>query len=680
MEYLKELETLLKLKACDLRERLYIQSETAVDGGIHIGGSQSAIVPLTALYFGGQFRYNVTNPTSEEQDIFILSKGHAVAALASVYADVGYLSENDLHNSRGWNAKVKGHPGPSIPGVPTATGPLGHGIGIACGFALRQKELGEFNTYTLVGDGELQEGSCWESIMFAATRKLSNLCVIVDKNNGQSDDVKSLFMPFNNLEERFKAFGFNVYNTDADNIAEFLMCLEAFCKYPKNSKPTAIICEGYKGFGGFSSNSCKHKAAISLEEIAMERKLLEHKRSVIINSLNNMSLNAVEALSGNLGFDVHCENGVVTKISKVNTSANIKRALPRKKSLSYDEGRLPLIEKGQSIAPTDLATMFTSVFAEDQNFYTIDADLSNVSGLYTGTALTNYFHAINTGIAECNMMNMAEGLAVTGANVWVSTFGPFFNLQAFRRICISYQERMEEIESPDGWLSEGHNLDITFLSTASNIDTGVNGATHMSNDDINIFGQLAHLKVIDACCPQQFLAVAKWIAEGNRGLVYLRMLRYASPALYDHNYRFEYGKGNFQYGDENSDVVIISSGHGVLEAISAAEFLRSDGISIAVVDMPSYDSGLLKCLAESGKVIIFAEQNNGWLFNNFCQDSAQNHFKYDNRKLHQICVHDKKTGPQYIQSGTYEQLIEALGLAPKSLRERVKHIVEGGVC
>jgi len=678
MEYLKELGTLLEVKICDLRELLYIQSETAVDRGIHLGGSQSAIVPLAALYYGGQFRYNLKHPTTDEQDIFILSKGHAVAALASVYSDVGYLSEDDLHNSRGWNAKVKGHPGLSIPGVQTATGPLGHGIGIACGFAFRQREMGEFNTYTLVGDGELQEGSCWESLMFAATNKLNNLCVIVDKNNGQSDDVRSLFLPLNNLDERFEAFGFNVYNTDAGNISEFLSCLEAFNEYPKNSKPTVIICEGYKGFGGYSSNSYKHKATIPAEEIEMERKLLSRRRETLIKSLNGMNLSAIEAYSENLGFDVCYENGAVSKISKAPKTTSVKRAKPRDKVLEYNAKKLPRTPKGESLAPTDLATTFASVFAEDKNFYTIDADLSNVSGLYTGTALTNRFHAINTGISECNMMNMAEGLAIMGANVWVSTFGPFFNLQAFRRICVSYQERIEEIESRDGWLSEGHNLDITFLSTASNIDTGVNGATHMSNDDINIFGQLAHVKVIDACCPQQFLAVAKWVAEGNRGLVYLRMLRYGSPALYDYDYHFEFGRGNYLYGNDNSDVVIVSSGHGVLEALSAAELLKSDGVYVAVIDMPSYDSELLKALAEKGKVIIFAEQNNGWLFDNFCRDSMQNHFVFDNKKIHQICVLDEKNSPQFIQSGTYEQLTEVLGLSPERIRAQVRGFVSDG--
>jgi len=665
---MKEFSTLVEIKAAHLRKALYVQSDTAIDRGIHIGGAQSAILPMAALYYGGSYRYNVEQPADENQDAFILSKGHAVAALASVYADVGYIPRAALRGSRSLGAMIKGHPGPIIPGVPVATGPLGHGIGIACGFAFHQKERGDFCTYTLVGDGELQEGSCWESLLFAAQHKLNNLCVIVDKNNGQSDDTKQLFVGYGDLGEKFRAFGFHTLYADQTNVAELLSQIESFASWPRCTQPTVIICEGYKGFGGFSIDAGLHKSTVTAEEAVRETEFLERRCASLINSLNNMNLEAVKEYAGGLGLKAEFNQGKLSALTPAPKDTAPKKAVPRQKAVNYDKKMLPNISLGQSFAPTDLGIAIAQSFANSDNFYTVDADLSNVSGLYSGTIKTNRSHAINAGIAECHMMNMAEGLAAMGANCWVSTFGPFFNLQSFRRIAVSYQERAEAIE--DGWLNEGHNLDITFLATGSNLDLAVNGATHIGNDDINIFGQLANVKVIDTSCPQQFLAVAKWIAEGNKGLVYMRVMRNATPALYGYDYQFRFGKGYFVKGDDKSAAVIVSSGHGVLEAVATAELLEKDGISIAVVDMPSYDAVLLEKLSKAGSKLLFAEHNNGWLFDSFARDCLLKGL--DTKNVRQLSTKNSESKLQYLHSGTYGQLLESLNLNPESMAQKMK--------
>ena len=194
MKHLEARAALLRVKECDLRMDCLLQCDTSIDRGLHVGGAFSSLTAMTALYYSGLAAFNVTCPTDTEQDLFVLSKGHAVAALAAVYADLGYISRSDLYHSRGYGAAVKGHPGPVLPGVPVATGPLGHGISICCGYAMRRMELGRGNVYCMVGDGELQEGSCWEGAALAADRGLRNLCVLVDQNNGQSDDTKKLVL------------------------------------------------------------------------------------------------------------------------------------------------------------------------------------------------------------------------------------------------------------------------------------------------------------------------------------------------------------------------------------------------------------------------------------------------------------------------------------------------------
>ena len=130
MKHLEARAALLRVKECDLRMDCLLECDTSIDRGLLVGGGFS---------------------------------------------------------SRGYGAAVKGHPGPVLPGVPVATGPLGHGISICCGYAMRRMELGRGNVYCMVGDGELQEGSCWEGAALAADRGLRNLCVLVDQNTGQSD-------------------------------------------------------------------------------------------------------------------------------------------------------------------------------------------------------------------------------------------------------------------------------------------------------------------------------------------------------------------------------------------------------------------------------------------------------------------------------------------------------------
>ena len=126
--------------------------------------------------------------------------------------------------------------------------------------------------------------------------------------------------------------------------------------------------------------------------------------------------------------------------------------------------------------------------------------------------------ALNVGVAEANMMLIGEAFAALGYNAWVSTFCPFFDWKVMRRIAVGHQERLEAIEARDGWLSEGHGLDLTFLATAANFETRTNGATHMGNDDITIFDAIGHLKIIDVSCPRQLLAIMRWIMDGQSRL------------------------------------------------------------------------------------------------------------------------------------------------------------------
>src|SRR6202000_1939697 len=147
-------------------------------------------------------------------------------------------------------------------------------------------------------------------------------------------------------------------------------------------------------------------------------------------------------------------------------------------------------------------------------------------------------------------------------------------------VAFGHQERMESIASKDGWLSEGHGLDITFLATAANFETRTNGATHMGNDDATTFDAVAHVKIIDVSCPQQMLSIMKWTMEGNRGLTYVRVMRTGSAVLYGSDYEFEYGRGHVLRHGASDRAILISSGRGVHEALVAAEISGKEGIEV----------------------------------------------------------------------------------------------------
>jgi len=307
------------------------------------------------------------------------------------------------------------------------------------------------------------------------------------------------------------------------------------------------------------------------------------------------------------------------------------------------------------------------VFARDSRVYSIDADLGSTSGLEAGVAAVDQGRGLNVGVAEANMMSMGEAFAAMGANAWVSTFCPFFDWKVLRRIAVGYQERLEAIAAPDGWLSEGHGLDLTFLATAANFDTRTNGATHMGNDDITIFDGIAHLKIVDVSCPQQLLGVMKWIMAGNRGLLYVRIMRAASGVLYDPDFEFVYGKGYVLRQGPADSAVIVSSGRGAHEAMVAAEECQKRGVGVGVVDMPSIDEALLLELYDSGKLLCFAEQNNGYIWRNFQSALFRRGAAIDPKRAFAVNTLDSEGKPHFIHSGTYAQLLNAFGLAPSQL-------------
>ncbi|MEE3494067.1 MAG: transketolase [Butyrivibrio sp.] len=217
-------------------------------GAGHPGGSLSSTDIFTYLYFE-EMNVDPKNVADPDRDRFVLSKGHCAPGLYSVMAEKGYFPKEELTTLRKLGSRLQGHPSMQyLPGLDMSSGSLGQGISAACGMALSAKlDKKDFRVYTLLGDGELQEGQVWEAAMFAGFRKLDNLVVIVDNNGLQIDGpVDKVCSPYP-IDKKFEAFNFHVINIDGHNFDE----IKAAFEEAKNTKgmPTAIIAHTVKGKG-----------------------------------------------------------------------------------------------------------------------------------------------------------------------------------------------------------------------------------------------------------------------------------------------------------------------------------------------------------------------------------------------------------------------------------------------
>lgn len=235
----------LEITACKVRLGILEGVFNAKSG--HPGGSLSIADLLTYLYFAKMNVYP-DKPEEPERDRLVLSKGHTAPALYATLAEKGFFPKEELKSLRHIGAMLQGHPCISIPGVDMSSGSLGQGISVACGMALSGKLTSDtYKVYTILGDGEIEEGQVWEAAMFAAHYKLDNLVAVVDNNGLQIDGKISEVMSPYPIDEKFKAFGWHVISIDAH---DFDAIEKAFSEAEKISgQPTVIIQRSIKGKG-----------------------------------------------------------------------------------------------------------------------------------------------------------------------------------------------------------------------------------------------------------------------------------------------------------------------------------------------------------------------------------------------------------------------------------------------
>ena len=241
----------------------------------HPGGALSIADILAYLYFE-EMNVDPKDPKKADRDRLVLSKGHACPALYAALAEKGFFPKEELMSLRKYGSMLQGHPDMKhIPGVDMSTGSLGQGISAACGMALSGKISGEsYRVYAILGDGEIEEGQVWEAAMFARHYKLDNLCAFIDFNDLQVDGTVEEVIDPTPIDEKFKAFGWNVVVIDGHDLDEIEKAVE--CAKATSGQPTAIVAKTVKGKGvSYMENSVGwHGKAPSDDELAIAMKEL----------------------------------------------------------------------------------------------------------------------------------------------------------------------------------------------------------------------------------------------------------------------------------------------------------------------------------------------------------------------------------------------------------------------
>lgn len=265
----------LKEQAKEIRKEILTMIHTAQSG--HPGGSLSATDMMTALYFD-ELKLDPQNPTWEDRDRFVLSKGHVCPVLYTCLALRGYFPKDALATLRKEGSILQGHPDMKrCPGVDISTGSLGQGLSVAVGMALAGKRDGKsYRVFCMIGDGESDEGQIWEAVETAAKYKLDNLIILLDRNRLQNDGTCAEVMPNGNLAEKFTAFGCKTWEIDGHNMEEILDALDVV-RQDRSGKPKCIVANTVKGKGvSFMENVVQwHGMAPNDEQYAQAMKDVE---------------------------------------------------------------------------------------------------------------------------------------------------------------------------------------------------------------------------------------------------------------------------------------------------------------------------------------------------------------------------------------------------------------------
>ena len=524
------------LESVAARLRIASILATSEAGSGHPSSCCSSADLVSALFFG-EMRFHPNEPQHDDNDRFVLSKGHAAPLLYAAWAETGFLAPDDLLKLRELESDLEGHPTPRLPFVDVATGSLGQGICAGVGLALNARRLrSESRTYVLIGDGESAEGSVWEAAQAGEYFSLDNLCGITDVNGlGQSRSTQ-WGHDTGALKRRWQAFGWHTITVDGHNMGAILDALEE-ARGTRN-QPTMILARTLKGKGV---------------------PLMEGK-----NGWHGKAIKKGQALDEAIKFlSTQIVDGAPTPSipppPKCVVAPQINRAdLP---APSYARGTNVATREAYGTALAELGSIDPRVVA-------LDADVGN-------STFSEKFEQAHPGrfyetfIAEQVMVGAAIGLASRGAIPFPSTFACFLSRA-------SDFIRMAGIGQA--------NANIKFAGSHAGVSIGEDGPSQMALEDLAMMRGVPHCVVLYPCdgvSAERLVAVA---AE-HRGMVYIRTSRPKTPVIYGPADSFQIGGSKILRQHPTDDVAtVVAAGVTVFEALKAHDLLAQERIHIRVID------------------------------------------------------------------------------------------------
>lgn len=537
--------------------RYYIITATTKAGSGHLTSSLSAVELMTTLLFGGFFKYRIGEPKYHNNDRLIFSKGHASPLLYSLWVAAGMISDEELLTLRKFNSRLEGHPTPKFPYAEAATGSLGQGLPIGLGMALNAKYIDKlpYNTFVLLGDSEMTEGSQWEAIQIAAHYKLNNLTGIIDVNRLGQRGETIYGHDTSAYEQRISSFGWGVITVDGYDIKEIADAYEKALII--KDRPVMIIAKTLKGKG------------ISF---------LEDKNGWHGKTLSEEQKNLALAELGEIN------KKVLGKIKEPELTEPINEKIEVKE--------IPLGNKEISTRKA-YGISLVNIFSKFPNIVVLDAEVSNstFAEIFGDKIPSRFFEMF---IAEQNMVGTAIGLSLRGKIPFVSTFAAFLT-RAFDQI------RM----------SQYSNTNIKFVGSHAGVSIGEDGVSQMGLEDIAMFRTLLNCIVL---YPSDGVSTSKLVkkAAEHYGNVYLRTTRMDLPVIYPGSEEFAIGGSKVLRSCTNDVAAVICAGVTLHEALKAYEELKREKIFIRVIDLYSIkplDKETINQAARETKIILTVEDH-----------------------------------------------------------------------
>ncbi len=602
------------LKGIANQLRIHSITATTAAGSGHPTSCCSAADVVAALFFG-HMKYDAKNPHFYNNDRFILSKGHAAPLLYAAWAENGFVPIPELLKLRQFSSDLEGHPTPRLAFADVATGSLGQGLGVGVGMALaaKQDKL-DYNTYVLLGDGEIAEGSVWEAANLAGFYKLSNLIAIVDANRLGQSQATMFGHDINIYVKRFESFGWRVETLDDGHDLEEIM--EVLSGVGLDERPLAIIAKTYKGAG------------ISF---------LQDK-----DNWHGKPLNKEEAAAAIAELSPSAKSGLGVAIPAPTALPAPNLAAPASyPAISY--------KLGDSIATREAYGVALARIGEvDPRINAMDGDTKN------STFADKFFkkfpeRSVECFIAEQNLVAVAIGYATRGHVPFASTFATFFTRAADQiRVAGISQSNLKLVGSHVG------------------ISIGEDGPSQMALEDLAMMRAVVGSTVL---YPAEAVATEKLLEQMAtvKGVCFLRTSRPKTPVIYGNDEQFPIGGAKVLR--EGTKVTIVGAGVTLFEALKAADTLKADGINVTVIDAYSIKPlGKKEILAEAKKTnntVITVEDHysEGGL-----GDAVAGELSSEGIKVHKLAV------VGIPRSGHAAELMAAFGIDAAAIVKKVKSL------